>query len=166
MNLTLIHEARCASIYYDTWNDWLFIDWYGDLTLPAVQSTCLALAKCFLLRSYPRVLNSNLRITDVGWEVAATVAHELMPYLDLAGIHQLAWVYAPSLRGQAMANEIMARMPSTTVVLFNDMSEAIAWLQRTKQVSKPGQLPVPSATVRTQMVNLIKLFIRKLNIND
>lgn len=131
MNLQLLCSARCADVYYDQTNDWVFVDWRGDLTLETVQHTCLSIARCFLDHSYLRVLNSNALVTGVGWEVAPWLASEFLPALRLTGVEQMAWVVPPALRVRNQVLDTVNLFPHTALSLFHDVETAVAWLQQT-----------------------------------
>jgi hypothetical protein len=133
MTLHLLQSTPILTIYYDSCNDWLFADWQGELTLTAVQEACLELGKCLLQRPYARVLNSNTQVTTAQWEVASWLANEFFPYLGLAGVERLAWVCAPNLRGRNIAQAISNRLPVLQLVLFDELDEAVSWLQRHSQ---------------------------------
>jgi hypothetical protein len=138
MKLQHLYSALCAEVYFDKTNEWAFIDWAGELTLEAVQHTCLGIARCFLDRYYPRVLNSNAQVTSVSWEVSAWLASEFLPALKLTGIEQMAWVLAPSLRARNNMLSAVNLFPHTAISLFDDVEAAVAWLQQTA--------PVPMST--------------------
>ena len=70
MHLYHLCSALRADIYFDTSNNWLFIDWAGNLTLSQVQHTCLAIVRCYQYHAYPRVLNSNAQVTSIALDVA------------------------------------------------------------------------------------------------
>ncbi|MGI4886217.1 MAG: hypothetical protein ACRYFR_14775 [Janthinobacterium lividum] len=139
MRLQLLRETNCISIYYDSLNEWLFLDWEGELTLPAVQAACLEVAYCFLPRPYARVLNSNAQVTGMSWSVAAWLAAEFLPHLALAGITQVAWVYSPSLRGRSVVQTVLSWLPGPVVSSFDDLDGAVTWLQHTR----PGRAAGP-----------------------
>ena len=86
MQLQLLHQTTCLTIYYDQCNDWLYLEWEGELTLLLVQEACDALATCVLRRPYARVLNSNEQVTGITWDVAAWLATDFLPHLPLAGV--------------------------------------------------------------------------------
>lgn len=130
MNLHLLRSTPTIAIYYDSWNNWLFADWQGELTLPAVQAACLELGRCVLRRPYARVLNSNVQVTTTQWEVAGWLAQEFLPFLTLAGIEKLAWVCAPGLRGRNIVQTIINRLPLLQLAIFDELDEATSWLQQ------------------------------------
>jgi hypothetical protein len=132
MNLHLLRSATGITIHYDTFNDWLFVEWEGELTLPLVQLASLELAQCFLERPYARVLNSNLLVTSISWDVAPWLLTELLPYLHLAGIKHLAWVRPQTIRGQQLINTMLSRLPGLSISLFDDIDQAVTWLGRNR----------------------------------
>ena len=119
------------------------MDWEGELTLDGVQQACLEIARCYLANAYPRVLNSNIRVTGVSLDVAAWLAAYFLPSLGLAGVEQIAWVLAPNLRGRNMAIEAISRLPHVAISLFDDLEEAVAWLQHIQPVPSSGCLRLP-----------------------
>jgi hypothetical protein len=138
MNLQHLCSALHAEVYFDKDNGWVFIDWEGDLTLHTVQHTCLEIARCFLDNHYPRVLNSNAQVTSVSWEVSKWLGSEFLPALRLTGIEQMAWVAPPKLRTHTNVLNTVNLFPHTAICLFEDMEEAVAWLQQTAPLNSPN----------------------------
>lgn len=132
MNLHLLRQTTCLTAYYDLRNDWLYLDWQGELTLPAVQQACLALADCYLQRPYSHILNSNEQVTGVSWSVAAWLATDFLPHMTLAGIEHVAWIYSPVLPGHNMVHTVLNWLPGSLITTFHDMADAVAWLQHTR----------------------------------
>jgi hypothetical protein len=149
MQLHLLAATACLSIYYDTNYELLFLDWAGELTLPAVQEACVAVAQCYLQRAYSHVLSSNLQVTAVGQRVSTWLGMELLPYITVAGVQQLAWVSAPALVSRDQAQEVVNRVPSVGLNLFDNTEEAVAWLQQTR-FSASGGAAVPPRSTATQ----------------
>jgi hypothetical protein len=141
MNLQHLCSASHAEVYLDTYNDWLFIDWEGDLTLDVVQRACLEVARCYFRHGTPtRVLNNNAQVTTITPDVAAWLADEFMSAMHLAGVKQLAWVVAPTLRGRNGALDTVHRLAHTGVHLFQTVEEAVTWLQQTAPLYKSGAI--------------------------
>jgi hypothetical protein len=132
MRLHLLRQTTCLTVYYDLRNDWLYLDWQGDLTLSAVQQACLALADCYLHRPYTRVLNSNEQVTGISWSVAAWLATEFLPHMPLAGIEYVAWIYSSSLQGHSLVHTVLKWLPGSRITAFHDVTDAVAWLQHTR----------------------------------
>jgi hypothetical protein len=131
MDLHHVCSTRCAEVYFDNSNAWLFIDWVGDLTLEAVQHTSLGIARCFLDRYYPRVLNSNAQVMSVGVEVPQWLASEFLPTLTLTGVEQMAWVVPDELRARIGILDTVNLFPHVAISLFDDVATAVSWLQQT-----------------------------------
>jgi hypothetical protein len=131
MNLQHLCSALCAEVYFDKANNWIFVDWVGELTLETVQHTCLGIARCFLDHFYPRVLNSNAQVTSVTWEVSQWLASDFLPALSLTGVEQMAWVVPPSLRARNRILDTVNLFPHIAISLFDDVEAAVAWLQQT-----------------------------------
>jgi hypothetical protein len=134
MQLQLLGATSCLSIYYDVRHNWLYLDWTGELTLPAVQEACVAVAQCYLARVYSCVLTTNLQVTEVGERVSAWLGAEFLPYLAVAGVKQVAWVSAPSLVSRHQAQTVVNRLPNLILDLFDNTEEAIVWLQQTRSL--------------------------------
>jgi hypothetical protein len=142
MQLHLLHTTSCLSIYYDSCHDWLFLDWAGYLALPLVQEACVAVAQCYLQRTYSRVLSSNLQVTDISWNVATWLGTEFLPYLKAAGVQHVAWISAPSLVDRNLGQRELKLVPELGLNLFDNAEEAIAWLQQRPSVqSEPYSFP-------------------------
>jgi len=131
MHLKHLCSAQCAQVYYDTTNDWVFVNWAGELTLDAVQHTCLGIARCFLDHYYPRVLNSNAQVTHVGHDVAQWLSSEYLPALRLTGVEQMAWVVPEGLRARNRILDTVNLFPHIAINLFDDVESAVTWLQQT-----------------------------------
>jgi hypothetical protein len=147
MQLNLLRTTSCLSIYYDSSYNWLFLDWHGKLTLSAVQDGCVAVVECYLHRTYPRVLTSNLQVTGVGGGVASWLGAEFLPYMAVAGVEQVAWISAPSFLGRNLAQRMVNRVPGLALNWFDTTQEATAWLQQPPSTQLEGQLLPPRQTL-------------------
>ena len=150
MQLQLLSTTTCLSIYYDSHHKYLFLDWAGKLTLPDVQEACVAVAQCYLTRSYTCVLTNNLQVTDVGGTVGTWLGIEFLPYLAVVGVKQVAWVSAPSLVNRSQAQVLANQMPGLVLNLFDTIEEALAWLQQTGS-AQPGSYLLPARQPATQV---------------
>ena len=140
MNLHLLWQTPCLTAHYDLHNDWLFLDWHGELTLPNVQQACLELAACYLKRPYSHILNSNEHVTEINWRVAAWLATDFLPHMTVAGIEHVAWIYSQSLRGHHLVQTIINWLPGSTIAAFTTIAEAVEWLQHTRRAQPRGSL--------------------------
>ncbi|MGI4884031.1 MAG: hypothetical protein ACRYFR_03620 [Janthinobacterium lividum] len=128
MRLQLLQRIPCLTIYYDSFNNWLFLDWKGSVALPDVQAACLAVARCYLLRPYARVLNNYAPGVGVGGREAAWLAREFLPYLSLAGALHVAWVLSPVRPDHSRGQTVADGLSGPTVACFPYLEEAMAWL--------------------------------------
>lgn len=149
MNLQYLCSTPYVSVYFDATNNWLFVEWEGDLTLDRVQLGCLEIAHCYLHASYTRILNSNLRVTSVTPDIAGWLASVFMPTLEQAGVRQLGWVIAPSLCGRNLVLDTLARCPYLGISMFEDVEEAVSWLQHNRPETAPGSSLVRPAHFTT-----------------
>jgi alpha-galactosidase/6-phospho-beta-glucosidase family protein len=152
MQLHLLRTTTCLSIYYDSSNNWLFLDWTGNLTLPAVQEACVAVAQCYLQRTYSRVLNSNLQVKGISWSVATWLGMEFLPYMAVTGVEHVAWVSASSLPGRNLVQTMLQWVSEPVLKLFDNTEEAIAWLQQAGSSQTEYLLPQQQATTQFQLV--------------
>lgn len=131
MNLQHLCSAPHVTIYFDADNQWLYIEWEGELQLPDVQHACLEIAHCFVKHPYVRVLNNNAQVLSASYDVAPWLAQHFLPYLHLAGVERMAWVVAPTLRGALVAQHTVHRLPhELAIALFTDLEDAVHWLQQ------------------------------------
>jgi hypothetical protein len=132
MDLQLLQETSNVSVYYDIDNDWLFVDWRGELTLSLVQESCLVVAECFLTRPYTRILNSNQNVTDFTLDVPIWLHQEYLPLLSHTDIEYLAWVYAANMLLKPFIDKLVSKIEVPVVNLFDDVESAASWLQHTR----------------------------------
>jgi hypothetical protein len=162
MRLQLLQETSCLAIYYDSSNNWLFLDWHGNLTLPDVQAACLAVARCYLPFPYPRVLNDNTQVTGVSWSVAAWLATEFLPHLSLAGAEHVAWVCSPALPGRNLVQTVVKWLPGPAITCCDDVEEAVAWLRQLPAVP-PGHAAPRLPAAQTQLERVVHELGQKIN---
>lgn len=130
MALRLLNSSPCLQLFYDSDHDWLYLDWQGAITIADGQAGWLALTRCLLERPYACVLNSNAQVTRIAPEVTAWLLRGFERFLQLSGIQQLAWVYAPSVvHSFGLAVSLAAALPRPNLALFADEEQAVSWLE-------------------------------------
>lgn len=144
MQLQQLCTSSHLTAYYDSANDWLFVDWTGHLTLAGVKQDCRELAHCYQHRTYARVLNCNQHVTGADWDVSVWLGRQVLNHLPQMGVRQFAWVCAPTLRGLDMALEAVSWVSSPSIALFRDLDEAVAWLQHPLLEMAPGGCQPPA----------------------
>ena len=155
MNLQLLCSVPHLALYFDSWNNWLYVEWEGDLTLAVVQLACLELAQCFMQHAYPRVLISNAGVTNVSPKVSTWLATHVLPWVAVVGIEQVAWVHAPSVQGYELAEQSVHRLHRLRAAFFSDVEQATVWLQRLRPAYVSGceLRPRPVAAHVQQLLN-------------
>lgn len=146
--------------HFDVKNDWLYLEWEGNLTLPVVKQACLQLAHCVLAHPYARVLNCNTQVTGVDLEVGPWLACHFLPHLRLAGIEQVAWICASTLPGLNMVQTVLSWLPKLQVTIFTDLEDGVHWLQRYQPVGRAapaGRAPATQAKLAQVVVEFERL---------
>lgn len=165
MDLQLVGAAPQVEIYFDAHNDWLYVDWTGELTLPVVQEACVHIAHCFLDRPYARVLNNNTHVTSISWSVAPWLIRDFLPHLRLAGVQQLAWVCSPSLPGLSMVQAVLTWLPHLAIAVFHELEDSTGWLQRGRQAAGgESAYPARLATSQQQLAWEVQELRRKVGL--
>ncbi|MGI4865404.1 MAG: hypothetical protein ACRYFZ_15890 [Janthinobacterium lividum] len=167
MKLKHLCSARCAEVYFDQENEWIFVDWAGELTLHAVQHTCLGIARCFLDHYYPRVLNSNAQVTSVSWDVPQWLGSAFLPALRLTGVEQMAWVVPAALRARNRVLDTVNLVHHIAIDLFEDVESAVTWLQQTAPppLSSGCAVPGRSYADELKMRGIIAAFAQQLGVD-
>ena len=129
MSLELIRTNPNISISYDRQNNWLYLDWHGEQTLDSVRAGSVLIAQCFLERAYARVLLDNTNVTTISSEVFERLAADFLPYLHVAQVEYLAWVYMPDMDAQFYLNITLYKPQSPVIALFEDLASAYGWLR-------------------------------------
>jgi hypothetical protein len=149
MRLHQLHRTSCLTIYYDLRNDWLYLNWEGNITLPVLQEACLQLAQCFQRRPYARVLNNNEQVTGFSWSIGPWLITNFLPHMALAGIKQVVWVPSATLQGKSMMQFILNLVAGSLITTFDDMASAVEWMKQTRPLQEHAYL-MPQHTPATQ----------------
>jgi len=164
MTLRCLYSDAHLTICFDSCNDWLYVDWAGELTLPVVQAACVRVAQCFLAHPYPRVLNDNTFVTSISWNVAPWLIRAFLPHLRLAGVQQLAWVCSPSLPGLNMVQTVVTWLPHLDIAVFDELEAGAAWLQRGGAAGSRYPYPARAAAQQAQLAEEVHTLARAVGL--
>jgi hypothetical protein len=156
MKLHPLFQTTCLNAYYDLSNDWLYLDWWGEVTLSDVQQACLALANCYLQRPYSHILNSNEQVTGVSWSVGIWLATDFLKLMPLAGIEHIAWIYSPSIRGHSLVHTVLSLLPGSLITTFDDVADAYAWLEHTRAGQRGYMLPKRAPAAQAKLAQEVQ----------
>ncbi|OUJ71232.1 hypothetical protein [Hymenobacter crusticola] len=138
-DLKLLLTTPNVSAYYDSSNDWLYLNWHGELDLDRLRKSCLQIVLCLVARRYKRILNDNTDLTKATPDVVPWLATELLPYMKLVGIEYMAWILSPNLDVQNEAEAALEEITKPVVAVFEDMASAYEWLSSVN-FQPPGML--------------------------
>lgn len=137
MPLALLFATPTLNASYDATSELLVLDWYGPVTLPAVQVASVQLAQFLLTRRYERVLVNTPQAKAVGPEIAQWVRHHLLPGLLQAGIQRVAWLNSVPPANGPFTPPVRSRLPAAQLRFFTEVTQATAWLHRLPEVFPP-----------------------------
>ncbi len=119
-------------IGYDAERDWLYTDWRGPQNQETVQQGCEQMVIFLRAMGSCKILNDNTNVT-VPWieQGSVWVMDYLLPRLQAAGLHYLAWVYGPTHESWRSVNMTLALALAKTdmeLEAFPDVASACTWL--------------------------------------
>jgi hypothetical protein len=157
--LKLLLTTSNVSAYYDSNNDWLYLNWYGELDLDRLRKSCLQIVFCLVAKRYKRILNDNTDLTKATPDVVPWLATELLPYMKLVGIEYMAWILSPNLDVQNEAEAALEEITKPVVAVFEDMASAYGWLssvdfQSSRMPSSTGSLDQIMSVLKNRIIHL------------
>lgn len=135
MQLELILELPQLTISYDHDNQWLYVNWQGVHDQDSTRQGCLLILEVIRQRPVAKILNDNTNITHPSFQVTEWGISWLRT-MHAAGLHYMAWVYAPTFPQRRASEAIVQYLANPTVASFDDLATAYYWL-RQQQVSGP-----------------------------
>ncbi|AHJ99371.1 hypothetical protein Hsw_3776 [Hymenobacter swuensis DY53] len=80
-------------------------------------------------KGYQRLLNDNTRVTELGLSEEEQAGYQIMHLLFEAGLHYLAWIYAPVPQGRSYAENSVAVAGWPLILTFEEYGPAAEWLR-------------------------------------
>jgi hypothetical protein len=127
----ILYDAPTLTISYDYLNDWLYLDWQGNLDDEAVMSGALQLLELLKQERCSKVLNDNTRISGLWADAARWGGNVFFPQLYEAGCRYFSWVHSPERYSQLSADLAIEHTSAGIVFMtFQDLRTATEWLAR------------------------------------
>ncbi|ALW84117.1 hypothetical protein AUC43_02790 [Hymenobacter sedentarius] len=126
----ILYDVPTLTIAYDYTDDWLYLDWHGNLDNETVMSGALKLLELLKQERCTKVLNDNTRTTGL-WDDAAMWGGEVFfPQLYEAGCRHFAWVFSRERFSQLSAELAVQRtLSGIGIMTFHDLPTAAEWLR-------------------------------------
>ena len=131
MSQRILHDSPTLTIAYDYIDDWLQLDWHGNLDDESVMAGALKLLELLKQERCTKVLNDNTNITGLWADAAKWGSDVFFPMLYEAGCRYFSWVYSPERYSQLSA-ELAVQHTSAYIVImtFRDTHTAAEWLRQ------------------------------------
>jgi hypothetical protein len=130
MALRILHDVPSLTISYDYTDDWLYLDWHGNISDDDVMAGALKLLELLKQERCAKVLNDNSHISGL-WDDAAKWGSDVFfPMLYDAGCRYFAWVFSSERFSQLSAELAVQRTTAGIgIMTFRDLTTAAEWLR-------------------------------------
>ncbi len=128
---TVKYSERDCVLYWDTENNWIYVDWKNRPKVETVKKGCEEMLKLLKEESCSKVLNDNSNVTG-SWSAAAEwVAEDWFPRMIRAGLRKFAWIQSPySTLSKISAKESVEKNEDDVIRMFEvGDPKAIEWLK-------------------------------------
>jgi hypothetical protein len=134
MPLIELERSQLYSIYHDSDELWLYVDWTGHQTPASVQQGCNRVLELMVEQKLWHILNDNTHVEGIWIGAARWCAVDFFPRLKESGFQSLAWIYGsnPSSRISTDATLSFLDANSYNISVFEDAEEAKAWLRKNR----------------------------------
>jgi hypothetical protein len=128
--LTVLFERPYLILTYDAANGWLHAQWRGRLTLDTIREGSEEVLRLVRANRYQRLLNDNTLVTLLDLTEEEQMSYQIMHLLFEAGLHYLAWIYAPVDQGRSYAEKSVAVAGWPLILTFEEFASAAEWLRQ------------------------------------
>lgn len=130
MSQRILYDVPFLTISYDYADDWLLLDWHGNLDDDSVMAGALQLLELLKQERCTKVLNDNTNVTGLWADAARWGSDVFFPMLYEAGCRYFAWVFSPERFSQLSAELAVQRTTAGIgIMTFRDLSPAAEWLR-------------------------------------
>ncbi|RSK51017.1 hypothetical protein [Hymenobacter rigui] len=126
----ILFDKPFLLLTYDSVNQWLHVQWRGHLTLALVQEGSEKVLELVRAHRYQRLLNDNTQVTILDLTEEEQRGYQILHLLFEAGLHYLAWVYAPVPQGRSYADNSVAGARWPLILTFEEYAPAAEWLRQ------------------------------------
>lgn len=125
-----LYDSPTLTIGFDYLNDWLHLDWHGNLNDDVVMEGALKLLELLKQERCSKVLNDNTNVTGLWADAAKWGSDVFFPQLYEAGCRYFSWVYSAERYSQLSAElAVQQTRAGITFMTFRDLQTAIEWLK-------------------------------------
>lgn len=126
----ILHDTSSLTITYNYADDWLYLDWHGNLDNEMVMAGALKLLELLPLERCAKVLNDNTRISGLWADAAQWGSDVFFPQLYAAGCRYFSWVHSAERYSQLSA-ELAVQQTTAGIIfmVFDDLVPAAEWLR-------------------------------------
>ncbi|RIY10066.1 hypothetical protein D0T11_11040 [Hymenobacter rubripertinctus] len=125
----ILFERPFVRLTHDGPNRWLHVVWQGALSLEQVREGSEQVLALIREHRYTKLLNDNTRVTALNLTSEEQAGYQIMHLMFAAGLHYLAWVYAPVDEGRSYADSSVAAANWPLVLTFEEVESAVDWLR-------------------------------------
>lgn len=116
-------------IEYQETDRWIYSRWLGDVTVEDVKQGAEKILDQVKQHSCPNVLNDNRELVGSWDEATPWVQQDWMPRAIAAGLQKFAHIISPDIFAAMSAEEMNAKIAGFEMRIFEDETEAKAWLK-------------------------------------
>ncbi|MBT9392713.1 hypothetical protein KLP40_06020 [Hymenobacter sp. NST-14] len=125
-----LYDTPGLTISYDSAREWLYVEWRGQHSAESARTGGELVLELLQARPCRKMLNDNSQVSSE-WERAARwVGGEYYLQLARLGICSVAWVCPANWSARKSMETAMQFVTRPTVILFDDLASAYAWLLR------------------------------------
>ncbi|QKG52400.1 hypothetical protein [Hymenobacter sp. BRD67] len=127
----VLFQAPYLTIFYDYSDNWLYLDWQGNLNDESVKEGALKLLELIQREQCAKVLNDNSHITGLWADAARWGSDVFFPLLYEAGCRYFSWVQSPERYSQLSAElAVQQTTAGITFMTFRNLNTATEWLRQ------------------------------------
>lgn len=131
----LLFDAPHLTIWHDTTNQWLYVEWKGQQDLDLIKESCNYVLQNVPLTGYNKILNDST-LAEGNWTAASEwLGRELLPLLSTIGFTHMAWIYSTDFNSRFSIDSTLRCATGLAVVMFDDLDAAYTWLKHADELN-------------------------------